>query len=86
MTDLISPTTAPPEDSDQTWHVHDDGTWGWGAICPVCTTRPIETDGKIVHFGIHHLKEQNRDGWTVREKQREIEDGAREDGRDITRV
>lgn len=86
MTSSDSPTTAPPDDGDETYHVHDDGSWEWGALCPLCTTAPIAAPDKVVNFAIHHLKDQNKRGVTVREMRREIEDGARAEGNDIMRV
>ncbi len=77
--------TAPhPEDDDlRTWHVHDDGTWAWGAVCEECIATPKGGDDKRVHFNIRHLQTQNREGWTVREKEQEIWDEAAKSGRDI---
>ena len=85
MTSSTPGTTEPSADETRTWHTHDDGSWDWGVSCVQCESHPTIQLGPKVNFNIHHLKQQNREGWTVREKQREIEDGAKADGREIER-
>jgi len=63
----------PPDDSDRTWHMHDDGTWGWGIKCDICK---VEQRGDayahtLPKFNLHHLKRQNALGIT---KQSEIKE------------
>lgn len=78
--------TMPGDDEVRTWHVHDNESWQWGVSCWYCKPDEYVAEGKTVHFNIYHLRQQTREGWNVKQKQKEIEDGARRDGRDITRV
>jgi len=62
----------PADDSDTTWHMHDDKTWGWGVNCPVCYTAPIPKTYTGPFFNIGHLKMQNVLGKTVREMEKDV--------------
>lgn len=80
----ISPSEPGPDELE-TYHVHDDGTWDWGALCPLCTTERMEP-GVGPSFNIRHLQQQNREGWTVAEAERKIVADAAASGREIERV
>lgn len=62
----------PPDDSDETWHVHDDGTWDWGINCSTCHTPRVPKPYPGPYFSIRHLKAQNALGMTVREWEKDI--------------
>jgi hypothetical protein len=56
-------------------------------MCEACRATPKEGGpGKVVNWNIRHLKTQNREGWTVREKEQEIWAEAKASGRDIERA
>lgn len=60
----------PPNDAPFTWHVHDDGGWGRGAVCEVCVAERPEPAG-APYFNIRHLKRQNITGMSSRMEERE---------------
>ena len=74
--------TRPPDDSDRTWHVHDDDTWGWDIHCDVCYTPRVVTPYRGPNFAIEILKRQNREGRTSAEEEREVLDGVKPEDRD----
>lgn len=78
----------PADDSDFTWHMHDDGGWGMGINCEECRGVPTGRDraSTLPYFNITRLKQQNVDGVTVNEQIQETYKGARELGIDITRA
>lgn len=68
----------PANDSEHTWHVHDDDTWGWGTSCSVClpeprhgTARWPKSVAERPQVNIRHLRAQNALGMTAREQERE---------------
>jgi hypothetical protein len=72
----------PPEDCQYTWHVHDNGSWAWGATCGECVAPPMPKY-RGPAFNIKRLKADNAGGYTQRELAREITDAADRDGRNI---
>ncbi len=62
----------PSDDADKTWHMHDDGSWGWDIRCPVCYTPRVVKPYPGPYFSIRHLKAQNAVGMTVREWEKDI--------------
>ena len=78
----------PKDDESRTWHVHDHGSWGWGVRCEGCPSLPLGgvKGDKVVHFNLRHLKQQNQEGWTIREAQKKIEGDAKASGREIEKV
>lgn len=76
----------PGDNADETWHVHDDGTWGWSIHCGVCYVppRPMGSDGP--YWNINWLRQSNEAGTTANEMRQEIYEGARESGRDLQRA
>ncbi len=75
----------PSDDETRTWHIHEDGSWAWEAVCHLCSAPPL-LPAKIPYFNIKRLKADNAGHYTQRELGREITDAARADGRDITRT
>ena len=73
----------PGPDETLTWHEHQDGTWGWGALCPACVATPLPGPTNKIHFNIARLRADNAGHYTQRELAREITDAADRDGRDI---
>lgn len=68
----------PPNDSDRTWHMHDDDTWGWGISCSVCLPEPRHGTARwpkgaseVPQLAIRHLRSQNATAMTTRELERE---------------
>lgn len=76
----------PSDDEDQTWHVHDDGTWDWGATCLVCIVEIPQMGGDMPYFNIARLQADNAGHYTQRELGKEITDAARSDDRDIMKA
>ncbi len=72
----------PPDSEVRTWHVHDDGTWQWGAVCDKCAAPP-RPDYEGPMFNIRRLRSDNLGGYTQRELAREITDAADREGREI---
>ena len=66
----------PPDNSDRTWHLHDDDTWGWGISCTECLGPPrkgtYRNPNRPPGAAIHHLKRQNSLSQTTREEEREM--------------
>lgn len=79
-------STYPADDSDKTWHVHDDGSWDWGINCEVCHSGRSFDVVPYENFNIERLKEQNAEGYTVNEMVQEHYAHARATGQDITRA
>jgi len=62
----------PPEDSEDTWHVHDDKTWQWGVNCEVCHTPKLPKGYDGPYFNIRHLQTQNVLSVTTAEMEKDI--------------
>lgn len=63
----------PRASETKTWHVHDDDTWEWGAVCEVCQVeRPVGGPGiNAPWFNIKQLQKQNATGISTAMEERE---------------
>lgn len=87
----------PPNDSDETWHVHEPpisveipelggaftSPWGTGIRCNGCIKpKPQHGGGKTIHWsGLTRLKNHREAGTTALGMEREIIETARAEGR-----
>ncbi len=60
-----------PKEPCATYHVHDDESWQWDAVCEVCVVvRPAA--GAMPGFNIAHLHRQNVLGVTTAEEVKDV--------------
>jgi len=74
----------PPDDSPDTWHVHEDSSWAWGIECDYCAG---VKNGKLYAntaplYSIGHLRRQNQYGTTSASEEREVLSGVKPEDRD----
>ena len=71
-----------PDEPCETWHVHDDGGWEWGAVCGVCVAaKPVAVAGGP-YFNVAHLHRQNVMGTTTAEEVRDVLSNIKPEDRD----